>query len=163
MNQSIQFEVENAVANLLSDISGLNVYTTNRTGKKLFPYVTISSSISEQMLGNYTGVYNINVSVNYSDTAVKVSRDNFDAKYCSIFDAFYDETPTLATKIQYEILNTKVFMARISSQSPTIRTEKRAWQRGLSLSIFATPDEFSDGLRYYNFSDSLNSFYIATI
>lgn len=163
MSQSVQFEVEDAIKNLLTSISGLNVYTTNRTGGRLFPYVTISASINSQLLGNYTGVYDLNVAVNYSDTAAKVSQEAFDAEYCNIFEAFYEESPTLAYKIQNKILNTKVYMARIVSQNPTIRTQKRAWQRGLTINVFATPDELSDGLRDYDFSEALNSFYIATI
>lgn len=163
MSQSTQYNVEDAVADLLGNISGLNVYKSNRIGKRLFPYVTVQSSINTQLLGPYTGVYDLNVSVNYSDTAAKVSQENFDATYCQIFEAFYDDTPSLALKIQNEILNTKVYMARITSQTPSIRTDKDAWQRGLTLNVFATPDELSDGLRDYDFSEALNSFYIGTI
>lgn len=163
MSQSIQFEVEDAVADLLAGISGLNVYTSNRVGRRLFPFASVQASINTQLLGNYTGVYDLNVSVNYSDTAVKISQEDFDSEYCLIFEAFYEETPTLAFKIQDKILNTKVYMARIVSQNPTIRTDKRAWQRGLTLNVIATPSELSDGLREYDFSDKLNSFYIATI
>jgi len=163
MNQSAPFEVEDALARLIEDYSGLNAYTTNRTGKRLFPYVTISATINGQLLGNYTGLYDLTVSVNYSDTASKITQEDFDSEYCQIFESLYEETPTLAAKIQNRIINTKVYMARITSQAPTIRTDKRAWQRGLTLNIFATPDELSDGLRDYDFSDELNSFYIATI
>ena len=163
MSQSCQYEVEDGIAELLTGISGLNVYTTNRTGKRLFPYVTISASINTQLLGNYTGVYDLNVAVNYSDTSAKVSQEDFDSEYCSIFEAFYSETPTLVTKIQDNVINTKIYMARIVSQNPTIRTDKRAWQRGLTLNVFATPDAASDGLRDYDFSEALNSFYIGTI
>lgn len=163
MSQSCQYEVEDAIADLLASVSELNVYTTNRTGRRLFPYATISASINTQLLGNYTGVYDLSVAVNYSDTSAKISQEDFDAKYCEIFEAFYEETPTLAFKIQDKILNTKVYMARILSQSPTIRTDKRAWQRGLTINVFATPSELSDGLREYDFSDALNSFYIGTI
>jgi hypothetical protein len=163
MNQSTPFEVEDALARLIEDYSGLNVYTTNRTGKRLFPYATISASINTQLLGNYTGVYDLSVAINYSDTSTKITQEDFDSEYCQIFESLYEETPTLAAKIQNRIINTKVYMARIVSQAPTIRTDKRAWQRGLTLNIFATPDELSDGLRDYDFSESLNSFYIATI
>ena len=163
MNQSTPFEVEDALARLIKDYSGLNAYTTNRTGKRLFPYVTISASINTQLLGNYTGVYDLSVAVNYSDTSAKITQEDFDSEYCQIFESLYEETPTLVAKIQNRIINTKVYMARIVSQTPTIRTDKRAWQRGLTLNIFATPDALSDGLRDYDFSDQLNSFYIATI
>lgn len=163
MNQSIQHETEEAIARLLGSVSGVNVYTANRIGKRLFPYVTIQASINTQLLGNYTGVYDLNVAVNYSDTAAKVSQEDFDSKYCEIFEVFYEETPSLAIKIQNRILNTKVYMARIISQTPSIRSDKEAWQRGLTLNIFATPEFTASGLRYYDFSEALNSFYIATI
>jgi len=163
MSQSTQYNVEDAVADLLGGISGLNVYKSNRTGKRLFPYATVQCSINGQLLGPYTGVYDLNVAVNYSDTAAKITQEDFDSTYCQIFEAFYSDTPSLALKIQDEILNTKIFMARIVSQNPTIRTEKDAWQRGLNLNVFATPSELSDGLRDYDFSEALNSFYIGTI
>lgn len=163
MSQSTQHETEEAIARLLGSVSVVNVYTANRVGKRLFPYVTIQASINTQLLGNYTGVYDLNIAVNYSDTAAKVSQEDFDSKYCEIFEAFYEETPSLATKIQNRILNTKVYMARIVSQTPSIRSDKDAWQRGLTLNIFATPEATADGLRDYDFSEALNSFYIATI
>ena len=163
MSQSTQYNVEDAVASLLAGIPGLNVYKSNRIGKRLFPYATVQSSINTQLLGPYTGVYDLNVSVNYSNTAAKISQENFDSDYCQIFEAFYEESPTLVVKIQNKILNTKVYMARITSQTPTIRTDKEAWQRGLTLNVFATPDELSDGLRDYDFSEALNSFYLGTI
>lgn len=163
MSQSIQYNIEDAIASLLSGVSGLNVYKSNRIGKRLFPYATIQSNINEQLLSPYSGVYDINVGINYSDTAAKISQENFDATYCQIFEAFYNESPTLTIKIQNEILDTKIFMARILSQTPSIRTEKDAWQRGLTINVFATPDEASDGLRDYDFSEALNSFYIGTI
>lgn len=139
MSQSIQYNLENAIASLLAGVSGVDVYTANRIGKRLMPYITIQSSINGQLLGSFTGVYDLNVAVNYSDTAAKITQDQFDEKYCQIFDSFYEETPALATKIQNEIYNTKVYMARILTQTPSIRTEKDAWVRGLTINIFATP------------------------
>jgi hypothetical protein len=163
MNQTPQFNVEDAIGDLLAGISGLNVYTTNRTGLRLFPFVTISASVNSQMLGNYTGVYDLSVAVNYSNSAAKISQENFDSEYCAIFESFYSETPALVTKIQNTILDTKIHMARISSQSPSIRANKRAWQRGLTMSIICTPSEVEDGIRYLDFSEPLNSMYVAVI
>ena len=163
MNQTPQFNVEDAIRDLLAGIAGLNVYTTNRTGLRFFPYATISASVNEQMLGNYTGVYDMSVVVNYSDTAAKITQTDFDSEYCAIFEALYSETPTLVTKIQNTILDTKIHMARISSQSPSIRANKRAWQRGLTISVICTPSEVEDGIRYLDFSEPLNSMYIGVI
>lgn len=163
MNNNVQFNVEDALDNLLANIPNLNVYKTNRVGAKLFPSATISASVGGQLLGNYTGVYELSVSIDYSDTAAKVSQENFDAEYCSIFEAFYSETPPLFTKIQNNILDTKVYTARITGQTPTIRTAKRAWQRGLKMSLICTPSELDDGLRFLDFHEKRNSMYLGVI
>lgn len=163
MSQSIQLNLENAIARILSSVSNVNVYTANRVGGRLFPYITVQASINSQLLGNYTGVYDLNVLVNYSDTAAKITQEDFDSKYCDIFNAFYEQTPTLIVKIQNVIYNTKVFMARIVSQTPSIRTDKDAWQRGLTLNVFATPSELDDGLRCLDFGQERNSMYVALI
>jgi hypothetical protein len=163
MNQSVQINIEDAIENLLANVPNLNTYKTNRVGAKLFPFATISASVGGQLLGNYTGVYEVAVTIDYSDTAAKISQEAFDAEYCSIFEAFYSETPPLFTKIQNNILDTKVYTARITGQTPTIRTAKRAWQRGLKMSLICTPSELDDGLRFLDFSEERNSMYVAVI
>ena len=163
MNNSVQINVEDALESLLARILGLNVYKTNRVGAKLFPFATISASVGGQLLGNYTGVYEVAVTIDYSDTAAKVSQEDFDNTYCQIFEAFYEETPPLFTKIQNNIVDTKVYTARITGQTPTIRTAKRAWQRGLKMSLICTPSELDDGLRYLDFSEERNSMYVGLI
>jgi len=163
MTNSVQINVEDALDNLLSNIPNLNVYKTNRVGAKLFPFATISASVNGQLLGNYTGVYELSVTIDYSNTAAKISQEDFDAEYCSIFEAFYSETQPLFTKIQSNIVDTKVYTARITGQTPTIRTSKRAWQRGLRMSVICTPSELDDGLRSLNFSQKQNSMYVAVI
>lgn len=163
MSQTISHRVEDAVASLLNSVTGLNVYTSNRVGTRLFPYATIKADVNEQMLGNYTGVYDLNVEVNYSDTAAKVSQEDFDGDYCNIFEAFYSETPTLSSKLNSQISSSFVYMARITSQNPTIRTPKRAWQRGLTMNVYATPQELAGYLASLDFSDHRNSMYIPAI
>ena len=163
MTNSVQINVEDALDNLLSNIPNLNVYKTNRVGAKLFPFATISASVNGQLLGNYTGVYELSVTIDYSNTAAKISQEDFDAEYCSIFEAFYSETQPLFTKIQSNIVDTKVYTARITGQTPTIRIAKRAWQRGLRMSVICTPSELDDGLRSLKFSQIQNSMYVAVI
>ena len=163
MNQSVQINIEDAIENLLANVPNLNTYKTNRVGAKLFPFATISASVGGQLLGNYTGVYEVAVTIDYSDTAAKISQEDFDNTYCQIFEALYEETPPLFTKIQNNIVDTKVYTARITGQTPTIRTAKRAWQRGLKMSLICTPSELDDGLRFLDFSEERNSMYVAVI
>jgi hypothetical protein len=163
MNQSVQINIEDAIENLLANVPNLNTYKTNRVGAKLFPSATISASVGGQLLGNYTGVYEVAVTIDYSDTAAKISQENFDAEYCSIFEAFYSETTPLFTKIQNNIIDTKVYTARITGQTPTIKTAKRAWQRGLKINLICTPSELDDGLRFLDFHEKRNSMYVGVI
>ena len=160
---SPQFKVEDALASLLAPVSGLNVYTTNRTGLRLFPYASINASIRSQQIVPYSGVFEISVELNYSDSTARTTQSIFDDTYYSIFSALYSDNNTLVTKVQDNVTDLKIFMGRITSQSPSIRASKRAWQRGLTLSFIVTPDANADGLRDYDFSDALNSFYLATI
>jgi hypothetical protein len=163
MNNSVQINVEDAIENLLSGVANLNIYKTNRIGAKLFPSATISASIGDQLLGNYTGVYDVSVSIDYSDTAAKISQSNFDIEYCSIFEAFYSQTPALFTKIQNNIFDIKIYTARITGQTPTIKTSKRAWQRGLKISLICTPSSAYVGTRFLNFHEKRNSMYVSVI
>jgi len=160
---SPQFKVEDALASLLTPVSGLNVYTTNRTGLRLFPYASINASIGSQQIVPYSGVFEISVELNYSDSTARTTQSIFDDTYYSIFSALYSDNNTLVTKVQDNVTDLKIFMGRITSQSPSIRANKRAWQRGLTLSFIVTPDANADGLRDYDFSEALNSFYLATI
>jgi hypothetical protein len=160
---SPQFKIEDALASLLTPVSGLNVYTTNRTGLRLFPYASINASIGSQQIVPYSGVFEISVELNYSDSTARTTQSIFDDTYYSIFSALYSDNNTLVTKVQDNVTDLKIFMGRITSQSPSIRANKRAWQRGLTLSFIVTPDANADGLRDYDFSEALNSFYLATI
>ena len=160
---SPQFIVEDALAGLLTPITGLNVYVSNRRGARFFPYVTIRAQIGSQLIVPASGVFEIPVELSYSDSAVRTSQSNFESNYYNIFQTLYDPIPTLALKIQDKSENIKIYMARIANQTPTVRTDKRAWVRGLSLSVICTPVDKPDGLRDYDFSDELNSFYLGTI
>ena len=148
---------------MLSTVTGVNVYTTTRTGAKLFPYIAISARPVRQLVTPYSGVYDMQVSVDYSDTSAKVSFSTFDSTYLDIFACLYGTGQSLQFEIQDNSTDLKVYMARISSQTPTIEVGKRAWKRGLVISAIVTPDPTGDGGRELDFSDYLNSQYLAVI
>ena len=160
---SPQFKIEDALAAILIPISGLNVFTSNRKGARLFPYVTIQASLGAQQIIPYSGVFEVGVDIAYSDSATLTSQASFDATYFDIFQKLYSDNNTLVNKVQDKLTDLKVFMGRITSQSPTIRADKRAWQRGLKMSLICTPSETDDGLRYLNFYQKENSMYVAVI
>lgn len=160
---SPDYQLEQSIASLFSSVFGVNVYTTTRTGAKLFPYIAISAKPVRQLVTPYSGVYEMEVSVDYSDSSAKVSSSTFDSTYLDIFACLYGTGTDLAFEIQDNSTDIRVYTARISSQTPTIQVAKRAWKRGLTLSTIVTPNPTGDGESELDFSDYLNSQYLAVI
>ena len=160
---SPDYQLEQSVASLFTSVTGVNIYTTNRTGAKLFPYISISATPVGQMITPYSGVYQMDVAVDYSNSSAKVSFSTFDSTYLDIFACLYGTGTDLAFEIQDNSVDLKVYMARISSQTPTIQIAKRAWKRGLVISSIVTPNPTGDGGSELDFSDYLNSQYLAVI
>jgi hypothetical protein len=162
ISNSPDYQLEQSVASLFSAVTGVNVYTTTRIGAKLFPYIAISAKPVGQLVTPYSGVYEMEVSVDYSDTSAKVSASTFDSTYLDIFGSLYGTGETLTYEIESNAVYLQVYMARISSQTPTIQIAKTAWRRGLVLSVICTPST-NAGSRSLDFSDYLNSQYLAVI
>jgi hypothetical protein len=160
---SPDYQLEQSIASLFTTVTGVNVYTTTRTGARLFPYIAISARPIGQLVTPYSGVYNMQVAVDYSNSSAKVSFSTFDSTYLDIFACLYGTGQSLQFEIQDNSTDLKVYMARISSQTPTIEVGKRAWRRGLVISAIVTPDPTGDGGRELDFSDYLNSQYLAVI
>ena len=160
---SPQFIIEDALAAILTPISGLNVYVSNRRGARFFPYVTIRAQIGSQLIVPDSGVFEVPIELSYSDSAVRTSQTTFESNYFEIFAALYEESDTLRARIEAETNLLKVYMARITSQTPTVRSDKRAWFRGLNLSVIGTrlfPTQYIAALQ---FNDHRNSQYIGAI
>ena len=163
ISNSPDYQLEQSIASLFSSIAGVNIYTTTRTGAKLFPYIAISAKPVRQLVTPYSGVYEMEVSVDYSDSSAKVSSSTFDSTYLDIFASLYGTGQSLQFEIQDNSTDIHVYMARISSQTPTIQIAKRAWKRGLTITAIVTPNPTEDGSRELDFSDYLNSQYLAVI
>lgn len=161
--QSAEYQLEQAIMPLFASIAGLNVYTTNRTGSKILPSVTISAKTLRQLVSPYSGVYEMSVAINYTQTSAKYSETQFDEQYLDIFGSLYSTPTELEIKIQDNTTDLKIYMARISAQSPTIIVNKKAWQKGLVINAIVTPDEGFDGILSYEFDKQKNSQYLATI
>jgi hypothetical protein len=160
---SPDYQLEQSIASLFTTVTGVNVYTTTRTGAKLFPYISISARPIGQLVTPYSGVYNMQVAVDYSNSSAKVSFSTFDSTYLDIFACLYGTGQSLQFEIQENSTDLHVYMARISSQTPTIEVGKRAWKRGLVISAIVTPDPTGDGQANLDFSEFLNSQYLAVI
>lgn len=163
MSQSAEYKVEQSLVQLFNSITGLNVYTTNTTGSRLFPSVVISSRAREQLVSPYSGVFDVFTEIQYSQTSARYTASEFDDEYLNVFGSLYSQSPELTAKMQDVSSGILFYMCRISEQTPTILDNKKAWKRTIGITSYVTPDENTVGLRDYEFDDFLNSFYLATI
>jgi hypothetical protein len=164
---SHEYELEQAMRGILAGINNfvtttpaISLYTQNRIGAKISPYITISAKTQRQLVQPYSGVYEMQVTIEVVIRTFNASL--IDEVYQYVVALLYDETTTLVEKIEAHSNNLKTYMARISSQTPSIKTN-RGHKQSLVITAIVTPKENQGVLRSLDFSDYLNSQYLALV
>lgn len=164
---SHEYELEQAIYGILEDINDgvttspvISLYTQNRIGAKVSPYITISAKTQKQLVQPYSGVYEMEVTIEVVIRTFNVAL--IDEVYQYVVSLLYDEATTLVQKIQLNSTNLKTYMARITSQAPSIKTN-RGHKQSLVITAIVTPSAIGDGLRFLDFSNYLNSQYLALV
>jgi len=164
---SHEYELEQAIYGILSDINNdvtttpaISIYTQNRIGAKVSPYITISAKTQRQLIQPYSGVYEMEVTVEVVMRTFNASI--IDEVYQYVLALLYDEATTLVYKIESNSTNLKTYMARVTSQTPSIKTN-RGHKQSLVITAIVTPYALGDGIRFLDFSNYLNSQYLALV
>jgi hypothetical protein len=164
---SHEYELEQAIYGILADINNdvttspaISIYTQNRIGAKVSPYITISAKTQRQLIQPYSGVYEMEATIEVVMRTFNASL--IDEVYQYVVALLYDEATTLVQKIQFNSTNLKTYMARITSQTPSIKTN-RGHKQSLVITAIVTPSAIGDGLRFLDFSNYLNSQYVALV
>jgi len=164
---SHEYELEQAIYGILSDINNdvtttpaISIYTQNRIGAKVSPYITISAKTQRQLIQPYSGVYEMEVTVEVVMRTFNASI--IDEVYQYVLALLYDEATTLVYKIESNSTNLKTYMARVTSQTPSIKTN-RGHKQSLVITAIVTPSALGDGIRFLDFSNYLNSQYLALV
>jgi phospholipid N-methyltransferase len=133
---SIEREVENALLNAISAVTGVNFYTSERGSARTLPNVVAKASIGSEELGPFTGVFTTPASLIYTARADTISRTEFDAKFQSIMGQLY-RSPDLAS---YMTSNSNItcFLSNVTAESPSVIKTNRTWSKEITLDIKAT-------------------------
>jgi len=133
---SIEREVENALLNAISAVTGVNFYTSERGTARTLPNVVAKATIGSEQLGPFTGVFGTPASLTYTSRADIVSRAEFDAKFQSIIAQLY-RSPDLAS---YMTSNSNItcFVANVTGESPSVVAVNRTWSNQITLDITST-------------------------
>ena len=133
---SIEREVENALLNTISAVTGVNFYTSERGTARTLPNVVAKASIGSEQLGPFTGVFSTPASLVFTTRADSNSRAEFDSKFQSIVAQLY-RSPDLAS---YMTSNSNItcFVANVTAESLSVVASNRTWINEITLDITAT-------------------------
>jgi len=132
---SIERECELALINAVSAAS-VTSYTSERDTARLLPNVTAKATLTNELLGPFTGVFGLSATLTYTARADTGSRAGFDNEFESIVQELY-QSPNLASYMTSHS-NLTVYKASINSETGSIVASNRTWKRDISLSIQAS-------------------------
>jgi len=137
---SIERECELALINAVSAAS-ITSYTSERDTARLLPNVTAKATLTNELLGPFTGVFGLSATLTYTARADTGSRAGFDNEFESIVQELY-QSPNLASYMTSHS-NLTVYKASINSETGSIVASNRTWKRDIALSIQASTKSFS--------------------
>lgn len=133
---SIEREVEKGLLNAVSGVTGVNAYTSERESPRLLPHIVARATIGSELLGPFTGVFNVPSTLTYTARADTTTRSEFDAKFQSIVAELYRD-PSLPSYMT-NVTSVTIYQAKMTSESPEIISRNRTWSKTISLDINAT-------------------------
>jgi hypothetical protein len=133
---SIEREVEKALLNVVSGISGVNFYTSERSTARTMPSVTIQAQIGSEELVPFSGVFKTPATITYVARADTTARADFDAKFYDILEQLYRD-PDLASYLT-DHSNITFYVAKVTGDTPAVISQNRTWSRAMTLDIMAT-------------------------
>jgi len=133
---SIEREVEKGLLNAVSGVTGVNPYTSERGNPRLLPSLVAQAQIGSELLGPFTGVFNVPATLTYTARADSISRTAFDAKFQSIVAELY-RSPDLPSYMN-NVTSVTIYQAKMTSESPEIIARNRTWAKAVTLDINAT-------------------------
>jgi len=132
---SIEREVELGLINAISPAS-ITSYTSERDTARLLPNVTAKATITNELLGPFTGVFGLSATLTYTSKADTTSRAGFDHEFETIVQQLY-QSPNLASYMTSNS-NITVYKASINSEAGSIISTNRTWKRDILLDIQAS-------------------------
>jgi hypothetical protein len=141
---SIEREVENALLNVVSGITGVNFFTSERGTARTMPSVTVQAQIGSEELVPFSGVFKTPATITYVARADTTARTAFDAKFYDILEQLY-RSPDLASYLT-DHSNIKFYVAKVTGDSPAVIGQNRTWSRAMTIDITATSKFLPSGL-----------------
>jgi len=134
MSVGIERQLEDSLASAIS-VSGVNVYKSDYEGSRLLPSLVIQVGIGSEELVPFSGVFKCPATLTYSARADTTDRTELDTKWYAILQTFYQD-PSIESILTTATL--EVFLAKVTSESPGIITDRRIWTKTTNIDITCT-------------------------
>jgi hypothetical protein len=141
---SIEREVENALLNVVSGVTGVNFFTSERGTARTIPSVTVQAQIGSEELVPFSGVFKTPTTITYVARADTTARADFDAKFYDILEQLY-RSPDLANYLT-DNSNITFYVAKVTGDTPAVISQNRTWSRAMTLDITATSKLLPSGI-----------------
>jgi hypothetical protein len=139
MTNSIERETENQIINAITanGVSGVNLYTSERSSDRLLPFLAVFAKIDSEELAPFTGIFSMTATMSYTARADTISSSDFDNKFESILQSFYT-LPNIASQMTTASSEVQFYFANVRSVLPRVQSPKRTWTREIIVDITAT-------------------------
>jgi hypothetical protein len=139
MTSSIERDVENSIANAITTagVTGSNIYTSERTGGRLLPFVSIVAKINSEEIAPFTGIFDLTATISYVARADTASNEGYDTDFFEIQQAFYTD-PNLASQMTTASSNLEFYIADIKSIGQRIVSPTRTWAKDIIMDVKVT-------------------------
>jgi hypothetical protein len=139
MTSSIERDVENSLATAITTagVTGFNIYTSERTGGRLLPYVSILAKINSEEIAPFTGIFDLTATISYVARADTSNNEDYDSKFFEIQQAFYTD-PNLASQMTTASADLEFYIADIKNIGQRIVAPTRTWAKDINMDVKVT-------------------------
>lgn len=139
MITSIEKEVEDSIATVITTagVSGVNIYTSERTTGRILPNVSIVVKINSEEIAPFTGIFDLTATITYNARADVTSDIDYDSKFFEIQQAFYTD-PDIATQMTSASSSLLFYIANISRIGQRIVSKTRTWAKDIFMDVKVT-------------------------
>lgn len=139
MIASIERDVENSIATAITTagVTGFDIYTSERTGGRILPFVSIVARINSEEVAPFTGIFDLTATISYVARADTSNNEDYDSKFFEIQQAFYTD-PNLASQMTTASADLEFYIADIRNIGQRIVAPTRTWAKDINMDIKAT-------------------------
>jgi hypothetical protein len=139
MTSSIERDVENSLVTAITTagVTGSNIYTSERIGGRLLPFVSIVAKINSEEVAPFTGIFDLTATISYVARADTSNNEDYDSKFFEIQQAFYTD-PNLASQMTTASADLEFYIADIKNIGQRIVAPTRTWAKDIIMDVKVT-------------------------